>query len=43
MALVEGIEQPPHLVAIQHVTLLELGQDHVISVDGVEDDGGLHF
>lgn len=42
MALVEGIKQPAHLVAIQQVTPLELGQGHVTSVDGVEDGGDFH-
>jgi hypothetical protein len=42
MALVEGIKQPAHLVAIQHVTPLELGQGHVTSVDVVEDGGDFH-
>ena len=42
MTLVEGIEQPAHLVAIQHVTPLELGQGHMAAVDVVEDGGSLH-
>ena len=42
MTLVEEIKQPAHLVAIQHVTPLELGQGHVTSVDVVEDGGDSH-
>ena len=42
MALVEGIKQPPHLVAIPDVAPLELGQGHVAAVDMVEDGGDLH-
>jgi hypothetical protein len=42
MALVKGIEQPAHLVAIPDVAPLELGQGHVTAVDVVEDGGDLH-
>ena len=43
MALVEGIKQPPHLIAIPDVAPLELGQGHVAAVDVVEDGGDLHI
>ena len=42
VALVEGSEQTPHLVAIPHVAPLELRQDHVAAVDVVEAGGDLH-
>ena len=42
MAHVEGIKQPPHLVAIPHVAPLELGPGHVAAVDMVEDGGDLY-
>lgn len=37
VAFAMGIEQPPHLVAIPHVTPLKLWQGRVAAVDMVED------
>ena len=42
MALVEGIEQPSHVVAIPDVAPLDFGQGHVAAIDVVEDGGDLH-
>lgn len=42
VALVEGIEQTPYLVAVPHVAPLEFRQCHVAAVDVVEDGGDLH-
>jgi len=42
MALVEGIEQPPHLITIPDVAPLELRQGHMAAIDVVEDGRDLH-